>query len=185
MFVPAISTFRDNINALRDFVDVIEPVLHEKTQALVQQREAHLAPLLLMMKNLALPSEPEISEVSDEELRRRCDDLKITVTVSEPSENKRSAEITGEGVPQLTEALRSFIKTLRRMDHLYESSLISLSSMTEWFLASLLQRYFETYPESVGTREKVFSLQDLRQIGSIEDARKGLIDSTVENILHG
>ena len=55
MFVPAISTFRDNINALRDFVDVIEPVFHEKTQALVQQREAHLAPVLLMMKNLSVP----------------------------------------------------------------------------------------------------------------------------------
>jgi hypothetical protein len=48
-----------------------------------------------------------------------------------------------------------------------------------------LHRSFETYPEAIGTREKVFSLQDLRELGSIEDARKSLIDSAVENILRG
>jgi hypothetical protein len=185
MFGQAIFAFRSNINALRDFVDVIEPVLQEKTQSVLQQRAEILAPLLLAFKKLEWPSEANSPKVDDEKLKQLCDELKITVTVVEGPDKGRSVDISGEDISQFSEAMQSLVKTLRHTNLLYESSLISLSSMAESFLASLLHRYFETYPEAVGIREKVFSLQDLRQLGSIEDARKSLVDSTVENILRG
>lgn len=202
MFGPAISAFRTNINALRDFVDVIDPVLHEKTKVLLEERKESLAPLaLIFVKDLELlgGSIRELVGTEDErfkqhsevieryctEIERRCEELKVAVTIVEGADKRQSMRISGEGVNQFLEALQSYLKAYKRRDLLYESSLISLSSMAEWFLAALLHGYFETYSDAVGTGDKAFSLQDLREFGSIEDARKSLTDSTVENILRG
>jgi hypothetical protein len=66
----------------------------------------------------------------------------------------------------------------------YNNSLIALVSAAEWFLAQLLHQFYKMHPEALsGGRDKVFSLEDLRNFDTLEDARMSLIESKIENIL--
>jgi len=62
---------------------------------------------------------------------------------------------------------------------------MSLISFSEWFLSQILHDYFEKFPEVADISEKTLTFQDLRDIGSIEDARRYLIESKIESILWG
>jgi hypothetical protein len=52
-------------------------------------------------------------------------------------------------------------------------------------LAQLIHNYYKQYPEKIGSKEKQFSLEELSNFDSIEDAKNYLIDSSVESVLRG
>jgi hypothetical protein len=101
--------------------------------------------------------------------------------------DKRSVKIqvTGRDADKWEEALKELAKTGKRTELLYQSSLINLTNTVEWFMSQLFHKYFDAHPDAVGSRENVFSLNDLKSFGSIEDAKAQLIDTKVENILRG
>lgn len=82
-------------------------------------------------------------------------------------------------------AATSLKKSVKRDEFLYQNSLLNLIGIGEWFLSQILRLYFSKFPDAVGVDEKFFSLKNLQEIGSIEDARKCLIDSKIENIMRG
>src|SRR5258706_806350 len=80
-------------------------------------------------------------------------------------------------------AQQLYSKTEKQKELLYKSSLINLTSTVELFLSQLLHFYFDRFPDAVGSEIKFFSLDDLKSLGSIEDAKKHLIESKVEAVL--
>jgi len=68
---------------------------------------------------------------------------------------------------------------------LYGNALIALVSAAEWFLAQVLHFHFRRQPGSLGLRDKVFSYEDLERFGVVEDAKRYLVDSKVEDVLRG
>lgn len=66
---------------------------------------------------------------------------------------------------------------------LRQGALITLISFFESLIADLLQFFYLKYPNALPSEGHILSLADLREIGSIEDAEKYLIDKEVDDLL--
>jgi hypothetical protein len=73
----------------------------------------------------------------------------------------------------------------RRLEILARSVVISAVSAFEVLIAGLVGQYYELYPGAIGgsSKDKEFSLEDLRSLGSIEEARQLAISRRVEDFL--
>lgn len=186
--------YSQNIDALRDFVDSIKLLLDEyASQAMTTSEPAFLSRIQKLQDVLArIPPEERLGilKKTPEEIKqdpRIGEDIDFEFTFhsrenagGETNHNIVIA-ISGEEASEHTRQL--FIKTERQKELLYKSSLITLTSTSEWFFSELLQFYFEKFPEAVGADTKTFSLNDLKSLGSIEDATKHLIEAKVGSIL--
>lgn len=101
----------------------------------------------------------------------------------EGTERSMQIEITGPADRRFNDALKLLFRAEKQVDLLYESSLLNLVSTTEWFFSRLLHLYYDQYPEAVGGQDKVYSLNDLRDLGSIDEARKLLIETKIEDVM--
>lgn len=61
----------------------------------------------------------------------------------------------------------------------------ALIAQYDAFLSQLLEEIYRAKPELVSSLDKSLSLSDLMALGSIEEARKSVIESTVEGVLRG
>lgn len=92
-----------------------------------------------------------------------------------------------------SEALaRQFADICETIDHMHvaidlgiRSTVISLVGAVELLVAEILRAVFDRYDGKLGLEEKSFSLKDLRDFGSIEDARQHLIETKIESVLYG
>lgn len=183
MFSNIVITYSDNLRALRDFVDMISPLLKEKREKLFLDEAHSFATVILALSKLS-PDEYQLDDRAQDYFQ----------TLSKADIELKEDEVTGEksanikGLPDqaaFASALRLLVTRHYQDKILYQSSLMSLVSMAEWFLSQILHIYFERYPNAVGGKDKVFSLEDLRSIGTIEDARSYIVDARVEDILRG
>jgi hypothetical protein len=86
---------------------------------------------------------------------------------------------------RLLRSHRRWLKAADKVRILYESSLMTLISAAEWTLAQLLHEFFARYPGAIGSDQPFFSLERLTLLGSVEDARKALIDHRVDELMRG
>jgi len=155
--------------------------------AMVRERSSHLTPLAMALSRL-IPEQDATATPTDEQVKKVFDgEIVLTDNLQSKEEDKRSIkiEVSGRDADKWEEALKELAKTGRRVELLYQSSLINLTNTVEWFMSQLFHQYFDAHPDAVGSRENVFSLNDLKSFGSIEDAKAHLIDTKVENILRG
>jgi hypothetical protein len=184
MFRKEILDFARSLDALRDFVDLIDPILDEKHSEVIKRNSSALAPLLLAMKK----SNPELFskfDISDELIKKFDGDIEILEEEDGVDSNEtKSVKIRVTGNAEgFKHAVENLAKSDKRKKLLYQSSLITLTNTVEWFLSQILHQYFNKYTDAVGTKDKFFSLEDLKAFASIEDAKKHLVDTKVENIL--
>jgi len=66
---------------------------------------------------------------------------------------------------------------------LRRSALISLVSYFEFIIAELIHSFYSLYPQALPSEERVLSLSDLREIGSIEEAENELIQREIDSLL--
>jgi hypothetical protein len=85
----------------------------------------------------------------------------------------------------LESAYEAVGKAQGRTRMLYSSALMNPTSTVELFFSRLLHGYFSMHIEAVGTKEKMFSYEDLAEFKSIEDARSHHILSKIDGILRG
>ena len=186
MFGDTIREFSESLASLRDFVDLVAPFLTQKHAEKLKKDAFHLAPLVLLLRDLH-PLKLSLDEASVGKITELLANRAIEVDVEEGEAGERTIHIKAS--PGYIEAFEQATKDLQRRQYqqelLYKSSLTNLIGSVEWFLARILHQYFEKFPEAVEERGKVFSLQDLKSIGSIEDAKAYVIDSCVEQILRG
>lgn len=125
----------------------------------------------------------------DEEKLRETFDGEIVIEEEESDANANDGKrvikirVSGNDANKFEETLKELGRTGKQTGLLYQSSLMNLTSTVEWFMSQLLHKYFDAYPDAVGSKDNVFSLNDLKAFGSIEDARGYLVDSRVEKIL--
>lgn len=185
MFAIAIQRFTDNLDALRDFVDLVRPVLEQAHDDEIKSNPKAFIPLMLALEKLA----PEIFESSPSLLS----DLKSTfgsqieVTVEDEDESKSVVKIQAQGSDgkMFFKGMKSLRMRKYQISLLYQNALISLVSAAEWFLSQLLHEYFELYPDAAGVRDRSLTLSDLQAIGSVDDARTYLIDLRIEEVIRG
>ena len=195
MLKQIILEYVESINALRDFVDSIKLRLEEHVnRVLTVTEEPFLTDRLEKLQTVLGNLEQEkrnalVSKVlTEDDAKQELKDLlgfEYTVQIKEDEAGSKQIEF---GFPlnihEASEHAQQLVaQTEKQKKLLYKSSLITLTSTVELFLSQLLHFYFDRFPDAVGADTKFFSLEDLKSLGSIEDAKKHLIESKVESIL--
>jgi hypothetical protein len=181
MLIHNLRNYSGNLRALRDFVDLVEPVLEAASREEAREHAEYLIPLVLAMYR----SDPEKLDL-DEETREMIEEFakkhEIEKADGDDDEGIR-IRLPGEAEPYL-EAFKSVELRAQQSQLLYEASLQSLISSTEWFVSRIVHHYYDVHPDAIdGSSDKTFSFTDLKDLGSIEDARKHFIESKVEKFL--
>lgn len=189
MFKQQIFSFSENLENLRDFVDTVSAFLSEKQEEDLKKNAINFAPFVLAMHQLD-PDEFKLDNQTILKIEREFGSKIETIVIEE-----KDGEISKKGVSFKLEsdAHKKFISAMKsykanehhRREALYGNALISLISSVEWFLSQLIHKHYKENPGMIGTTEKQFSLGDLSNFESVEDARIFLIDKTVESVLRG
>ncbi len=198
MFKNQITEFNDNILSLRDFVDLIEPILIEKHE----KHDSKVKPIVLSAMVHQLLQETTETENPEEykkliELKSEVEEIienqfseKIGIEFDEIESNPKGItlkklQITSKQEIDIDEHFRNANKSSKHIDLLYRNSLISLLSSVEWFFAQILHFYFDKYPDSAGLGEKTLKLSEIKSFESFKDAEIFLIENKIEDILRG
>ena len=188
MYKNAIRQFTNSLNALRDFVDLIDPFLTTKTTSLLDKHGAVLRPLAIAFQKVD-PSAFSSVPLSIEEKAALEKSVKVDIKESKDKKRKSvSIEFEapdGSDPKAALEALTEITKNKRRVSLLFNSSLISLVSAVECFFSRLLHGYFAKHPQAGVSSDKSFTYEDLTHFSTLDDARQHLIERKVEDILRG
>jgi hypothetical protein len=180
-FGSAIHSFANSLNALRDFVALVDSLLDEQQRKFFQTHEREILTLGLGLN--ALLKEPMLSDEEADAIKRHVDpEVKIEVT------GENSVTIALDKVSTKEEYATAFKAIARGGTHkslLYRSALISLISSVEWFLSQILHKHLERHPDASGVKDKLLSLEELKSFNSIDDARKYLVDLRIDEIMWG
>ena len=185
MFEKEVFEFSNNLESLRDFIETVDSYLGEKSDEELASDPASFAPMMLLMKK----QYPDDISMTDNQEKTLLEDfgskIEFSETLDDEGDVRYSFTLEPEGQKKFSQAMDKMRKTDKRKKSLHQSSIVTLISYVEWFLAQLLHRHFENNSNSIGLKEKQLSLSDLYEIGDIEDARKYLTDTKVESILRG
>jgi hypothetical protein len=179
--------FARGLYGLRDFVDLIDPILNEKQKEIETSRQHLLDPVRRILTEKVVPDTNSEETVDFDKDIVTPSNIKIEiVNETKGTEGETTAltfKVSGEDSHAFQETINDLTRVQKRKNILYQSSLMNLTNTVEWFLSQILHKYFETYPNAIGSKENVFSLDDLKGFNTIEDARQHLIETKVENIL--
>lgn len=179
--------FADSLVALREFVSLIEPALNENEAQLFEDEAAGLIPLAIAVKELGEPLEAAevFKDISTERLRRLFDGEVEVIGEGTGETRATKIRVSGKGASAWQRVLERFRRTDQHRNHLYNSTLLSLTTSAELFVSQLLGYQFSKHPESVITKDKVFSFDELASFDNIDDARNHLIATKVEDVMRG
>jgi hypothetical protein len=184
MFASTIRRFTDNLDTLRDFVDLVRPVLQQAHDNEIKSNPKAFIPLILAFEAFT----PEMFEADSSLANTLRSKFGSQVEFEiEEEENRKVAKIRVEGSDgeMFFKGMKSLSKRRYQIGLLYQNALISLVSAAEWFVSQLLHKYFDLYPDAAGVRDRSLTLSDLQSIGSVDDARAYLIELKIEEVMRG
>lgn len=176
----SIAQLGENLAALRDFVELIEPVLNERREAVMTDRARDLAPLLYALYEADPESFPE--PPSDEVFSRVYgSEIRVDVSKDDDEPGRIGLNVSGNTRP-FRLAVQELMRSGQHVTLLYRNALVSLVSYVEWFVSRLLHEHYASFPGS-WQGDRCLSLRELEGIGTIEEARRFIIDQKVEEQL--
>jgi hypothetical protein len=185
MFGNVISDFTDNLAGLREFLALIEPYLQKHLAGFLESRASDLAPLLLAVAKLHPDKIANMEEAENKLQELFGGELDVTVSQEGGKPRISKISIASKDNERVAKATSAFQQATRHPAFLYRSCLEALTNAAEWFLSQLLHLYCSRFPDAIGGKDLAFSLDDLKRIGSIEEARNHLVDTRIENVLRG
>ncbi len=186
MFASHVKKFSAALDSLRDFVNVVHAHLLEEQSTFLEKEVFALAPLLVMMEKMGAFSKDAVEGVNAHRLERALKGL-IDIEIMDEQGGKaaRIKRLDPELEERFHPAMESLGKVTKRIGLLYNGSLMNLTSIVELLFADLFRTYLAKYPEVIGTKEKLFSLEDLAKFGTVDDARAFYVTKRIEDILYG
>jgi hypothetical protein len=189
--------FNENLIGLRDFVELIDPILNDK----FEEHNQHVQPLVMsaMIKE-SLESEKDWEDGEKEKMLRFQEIIEKNIAekysekpelyiekkegINDEDSKRFSIKIKSPDT-EISNHIDNVKKTKNHIELLYKNSLISALSSVEWFFSQLLHFYYDKHPESAGIQKKTLTLSDLKDFGSIQDAEKYLVDTKIDDIIRG
>ena len=180
MFKKFVSEFEDNIEGLREFVELIDPILEEHQKKIAEENATSLEPLAIAVQE-HLEKDKKKKKALNNKVKQLFDgDIKVEIDKNEAISFSVKSEDSS-----IAEALDKIGKTHLQIQQLYKNSLISLLSSVEWFFSQILHLHYDKHPNSAGINKKTMTLDDLKSFKTINDAERFLIDNKIESILRG
>lgn len=205
-----IKEFNQEIISIREFVELISPVVKGNSLKTLKSNEEALIPLFAtvtkqnlqdrieeLKTKIATPIPEDESKAAEKELEelnesldkvnrdlKKYDKINLSVESVEEEGDHKKASIKIEGDLKLFDSgMNEMKKAVDKVELLYRASFITLTSTCEFFLSRLLHFYYDLYPESAGIKDKSLTLEDLKSFNSVDDAERFLIEKKVEQIL--
>ncbi|WP_026809548.1 hypothetical protein [Arenibacter latericius] len=194
MYIELLERFKSSIEGLRDFVDLIQPMLTEYHKTEFQKHDKAFEPLAIAEQIQQEEDEKKKNQLQ-EKLKEIFEGEIEVVTKDEDSDgdeqdqksesktNKKFAFRVKGDTSKIDAAFEFRMKSSEQKNLLYVNSLISLLSSAEWFYSQLLHFFYDKNPHVAGIKKKTLTLEELKSFGTIEDAEKYLIDSKIEGLL--
>lgn len=190
MFDKQITEFNNNLLSLRDFVELIEPILLDR------QTKSHgkVSPFIWLSKVKRLINSDKTTEEEKNILIEKRDKLisliyeKFEGSNSCPEDEKQDflgLKLSQDSLKTVIDDWNDYDKQLSHIQLLYKNSLISLLSSVEWFFAQILHYYYDKYPTASGINKKELTFENLKTFETINDAQNYLIEEKIESILRG
>lgn len=178
-----------SLNSLRDFVDAVDLYLKAQGYSVFVSNQNALKPLILGLHKLREADGKNLINIQADQLS----DLQAEYPQAAASEVVRddaggltvNIPLKGRAEKALLPAIREINRNASHKQLLYSSALMNLTSSVELFFANLLHEFFMLHPNAIGTREKVFSFDDLSAFSTIDDARNHYVLSKIEILLRG
>jgi hypothetical protein len=185
MFENEIRNYADNLDALREYVDSLQPVLLEHIKSTMLENASELAPLLEVFARI-IPNPPQ-------ELLKAASTWDHEITIEEQPESESDRNMRSFSIqladPAKSIAFDSAMETLNRKDQhiqlLLRNSLITLVSSAEWFLSQVIHGYYQCFPERSEISDCTLTFRELSKFATIDDARKHLITRKIDDALRG
>lgn len=178
-FKELLSDFRMRVDMLRDYEQQVQTHLTDTGALPKEQRQ--------LIDYLYHHLDPENVKMDRAASREWSGKLSITNIAFDP---KAGYNVTigcqdDDAREKLTKALWTLGRKRGLVELLCESALVMLVTIAESFLYRVFHAYYDRYPYPEGHAEKAFSLDDLRNFGSVEDAREYLLDQRIDAIMRG
>ncbi|NCO03487.1 MAG: hypothetical protein GW903_04780 [Alphaproteobacteria bacterium] len=177
-FKSHILSFSKNIELIRDFINMVEPLLTKEGKKQAKKDAKHLLPLAYLSDNagkLSAKDKKAMTQITGIKSVKQIGDNGLAITVSDLSKFK--------GIEQ---ALKRAEFSFDRSNFLYETSLISLISATEWFFCQTLKLHFSRYPDIITEKSGLsFTFKDLKNFKTITDAQNYLLEQKIDSIIRG
>lgn len=187
-FSLAINSFSANLSDLRDFSELIESLIKKHKLNELEAAIARYKGLGEALCKFDTELESDINSIQKECVDElSISELFIEFNVGADDKGEKYLSVSGpkELVREFDKSIGSILKTDNSVQHLQRSSLISLVSVVESFLSQLLHIFFQKNPSAVNAKEKQFTLEELSNFSSLDDARAYIVSWKIENLLRG
>lgn len=180
-FVGVLDSYLENIKSLRIFIMSVEKIFREQRIAKIKQNKNDIALYILLINK----KNPDFYKLTDHQIeilnniKRDNIDFRI--------ENNELVGFDFQNENDLLEFIESvdgYELTRKQMQLLYENSLITTIIYLESLETKLIQEFLVKYPEKIGIKKKSLTFEQITKLGSLEDARKFLIEKEVHDIMH-
>lgn len=167
MFYNEITSFCENLDGIRVFIDSLEPVLLEKIKENYKKDAEDLKVLQLALSEVASEKDEKkiiLSEEGKQKIRENFDG-DIIIDKSEDGEGV-SFSVNGNDGERFENAMKNLAKLEQQKMLLYKSALMSIISTVECFIADILKVYFNEYKHEITStliskKDKQFTMDEL------------------------
>lgn len=158
--------------------------LLQKENEVIEKNSKNIMPMIMAMNKV----DPEKHKIPDS-LKGVAESLadNVIVEFNDKDDPSKGFSISFKGQPafQLDKALKEISLHKGQISMLYQSSLISLIVFFELLVSRVIHTHITRFPDIIGAEDKTLSLDEIRKIGSFEEAEQFLIDQEVEGIMYG
>lgn len=175
----SLETFLENVSALREFTLVTRSYLDDRFDKLINEHGG-VALVRAAFKHQLDPDfaagfkkSGQHSEALEESFKRVFEDVCKDYPEVSPSEILEHFDQV-EGVLAIKKAGKSLV-------HLNRSSLVSLATAAECLVSSIAASAYRKFPGLLSSKSTL-TLQELSEVGSVEEAREMLIERKVEEL---
>lgn len=184
MFENEIKKLNNNLDAIKGFINLVDPVLEERREENFKRDKDDLELLEIMLSSFI---DDEETKISDEAKKRIEENFEGKFSI-EKYDKGFKLSVSGKGGERFGKAMQRIREISEQKRLLYKSCLMNIISASECFLADLLKTYFKEYPQAMKMTlikgdDKFFSYDNLTSFSTMDDARDYLIDIKIENLI--
>ena len=177
-----IRNFSKNLDGLREFLDVVKTFLEKESEDFQKARATDLIPLVIAMSETG--DVPTV-RLDGEEKKKLLEAFGGAVDIVKRDDGGVQIKVPGSASKRFSDAMSGLSVKKGHEQLLSRNCLITLISSAEWFLSQVLSSFFQAHPEAAGVKDKTLSLEELRKIGSVQEAESYLISLRVDEIMWG
>ena len=183
MFGKHIGQLTNTLSSLRTFVKLVGQFLDQRTEKVLERRAKELGPFIIALNELDSDTFKQPPEVTRRMRKLFAGRMRIS---KDKDRNGLTLRLKyARDARALKDAMHEFHTSCQHPDLLLRSALISLISAVECYLAQVIYTYYESIPNAMPEKDKVFSFSDLKKFESIQDARTYLIEKKVTDLMRG